>query len=356
MPTPSEIALQLQNLLPLLTDRFHDELPVTGAEVSGGILTISFASAHNLAVNRKIFINEALIRNEITSVISNADGTVSYITANTHDLTAYSSAGHGGTWPEGLAVTLELPAETSVTLVPDESGVPHENEFVGIEGSPVFIPSGSEYLLENRSEGVVGFKTIATVPDPTSITVDLSDVPDVPDGAIIISNILTNIRVSIVANVQRAEAIYTKQTDPKAYLFVVMLDRNASKNRANSDDFTSLPGSSEKFLNLRQEFSTLVIVPTENNLGAGSTKDFVYTDLFSILLKCLYGWQETGYISDGESIYNSAFYAHAFDWESRQQINFEDGFLNRNTVALRHINWTQVVFDEGESDGQIDYE
>lgn len=355
MPSPNEIALQLQDYLPLLTDRFHDALPVTGAVVSGGILTITFGDPHGLVAGDKIYINEALIRNKIDSIIVNVDDTVSYITENIHDLTAYRSAGHGNTWPEGLAVTLELPAITPVTLIPDATGVPHEKEFVGIEDSPVFPITGNEYLLENRSEGVTGFKDISTVPDPTTITIDLSNVPDVPDGLLVMSNILTKIRVTVVANIERAEEIYTEQSDEKAYLFVIMLDRQASKDRANNDDLTSLPASSEKLLNIRQEFSTLVFVPTEDYLGASETKNWVYVDLINILLKCLYGWRETGYIGDGESKYNTAYYTHAFDWESRQQINFENGYFNRNTVALRKIGFTQTIFDKGDSDGKIDY-
>lgn len=337
--SPTDILLQLQNCLPLLTDRFHDALPVTGAVVGSGILTITFASAHNLSINDLIFINEALIRNEIASILTNADDTVSYITADVHDLTAFTSEGTEDIYPDGLSVKLELPGpvQVDVILVPDASGVPNENEFVGVEGSPTFPITGSEFLLENRAEGVRGFKTVATVPTSTTLTIDLSDVPPVPDGPVIMSEVLNNIRVTTVANVDRAEKIYTKQTDPKAYLFLVMLDRTASKNRLNDDDFTSLPASTEKILNIRQEFSTLVIVPTEDKLGGAPAKDWVYVDLFAILLKCLYGWRQTGYISDGESVYNTAFYAHAFDWEVREQIDVSSGFENRDTVALRDI-------------------
>lgn len=358
MPSPQEIVLQLQDCLPRLTDRFHDELPVTGAIVSSGILTITFPSAHGLSVNEKIFINQALIRNEITSIVTNADDTVSYFTKDIHDLTAFRGTGHGNTWPEGLSVTLELPGPTTVvvTLVPDATGVPHENEFVGIEGSPTPSITGGEFLLENRAVGVLGVKTVATVPDTLNITIDLSDVPDVPDGPLDISHILNNVRVTTVANIDRATEIYTKQDDPKGYIFVVMLDRVASKNRQNDDDFKSLPLSQLRLLNIREQFSILVLMPTEDNLGASDIKSFVYKEIFSILLKCLYGWEGTGYISDGESIYNTSYYAHAFDWEVRQQIDFTSGFENNNnTVALRQITFKQTVFDAGDSDGQIDF-
>lgn len=357
MPSPQEIVLQLQDCLPLLTDRFHDVLPVTGAVVSGGILTITFPTAHNLIAGKLIFINQALIRNELTSIVTNADDTVSYFTKDIHDLTAFSSDGHGNTWPDGLSVTLELPGpvQVIVTLVPDTTGVPHETEFVGIEGSPTPTITGNEFLLENRALGVLGFKTIATVPDTLNITIDLSDVPPVPDGPLEMSHILNNIRVSTVSNIQRAQEIYTKQSDPKAYLFVVMLDRTSSKNRENDDDFISLPESSERLLNIRQQFETLVLVPTEDDLGASDTKSFVYTDLFVILLKCLYGWEGTGYISDGEAVYNTGYYAHGFTWEVRQQIDFTSGFENNNTVALREITFKQTIFDKGDSIGQIDF-
>ena len=350
--SPTDIILQLQNCLPLLTDRFHDALPVTGAVVSGGILTITFPAPHGMTVGDILFINEALIRNELVNIITNGDDTISYITQDVHDLTAYSSDGHGGTYPEGLSVLIETPGpvQQTVILVDDESGVPNENEFVGVDGSPVFPITGSEFLLENRAQGVKGFKPVDTVPNTTTITIDLADVPAVPDGNLVMSEVLTNIRVTTVANVDRAEKIYTKQSEKKDYLFLVMLDRSVSKNRANTDDFASLPGSTERLINIRQEFSTLVISPCENDLGAEETKSFVYVELFSILLKCLYGWRQTGYISDGESVYNTAFYAHAFDWEVRQQIDVTGGFENRNTVALRELISTGTPVP-GELDG-----
>lgn len=358
MPSPSEIVIQLQDCLPLLTDRFHDELPVTGAVVNSGILTITFPIAHGLSSGGQIYINDALIRNEITSIVTNADDTVSYFTKDIHDLTAFRSEGHGNTWPDGLSVQIEAPLAGSpftITLVPDSSGVPHETEFVGIEGSQVFPITGNEYLLENRGVGVLGIKTIDTVPDTLNITIDLSDVPSIPDGPLEISNILNNVRITTVADIQRAQEIYTKQADPKGYIFVIMLDRVPSKNRLNDDDFTSLPASSERLLNIREEFSILVLMPTENNLGASDVKTFVYKEIFTILLKCLYGWEGVGYNGDGQSVYNTSFYAHAFDWEARQQIDFTSGFENSKTVALREISFTQTIFDKGDSDGQIDF-
>jgi len=355
MLSPNDITLHLQDLLPLLTDLFHDELPVSNGVVSGGILTITLPSGHGLVADDQIYINEALIKNQISSLIVNSDDTVSYITNSEHDLTAYSTTGHKNKWPKGLSVTLDDDGTTTeVNLIPDSSGVPNNNEFVGLDGSPIYTIDGNQYLLENRSIGVTGFKTITGV-TATTLTIDLSDVPSVPDGPLVMDHILTNVRVAHVVDVNRAEEIYTTQSTDKAWLFVIMTDREPSKDRSNNDDFTSLPNSSQKLLNIRQDFSTLVILPTANKVGATDAKTTAYVDLFVILNKCLHGWKDTGYNGDGQGTYNTSYYAHVYEWEHRIQINFESGYINNKTVALRELDFTQTIFDEGESNGSIEF-
>lgn len=356
MITPDQIAVYLQECLPSLTDRFHDQLPVASGLVSGGILTITFPDPHGLLVGEEILVNKALIRNEIVNVITNSDDTISYITQNVHDLTSFRSDGHGGTWPEGLTQVININGiDTTINLINDPSAVPHETEFVGEVGSPTFTPAGNDFLLEDRAIGVKGFKDVATVPTTTTITIDLSDVPSIPDGPLVIDNVITSIRVTQVADIERARELYTNLPEQKAWLFIIMLDRTASKNRQNEDDFVSLPASTKKMLSIRQEFSTLVIVPTANNLGAGDVKSWTYVDLFAILNTCLYGWRGTGYTSDGQAEYNTGYYSHAYEWEARIDIDFTDGFENGKTVALRKLIFTQTVFDKGESSGEIDY-
>ena len=350
MLNPSDIVKHLQECLPLFTDRFHDELPVTSGSVSNGIFTITFTDPHGLQVNDQINIPSALIRNRITNVLENADGSISYQTESEHDLTAYRSDGHGGVWPDGLSVLIEFPTgNQTIELLPDASAVPNPNEFTAVEGSIEFIPSGEEYLLENRSYGVAGIKSVQTVVDPNTITIDLSDVPEVPDGPVIIEKAIANIRIAECIDLDRAEKIYSDQQNSKAWLYVIMLDRRASKSRENDDDLSSLPNSSLKLLNIMQEFSTLVILPTDNELAGEETKRFVYDDLFVILNSCLYGWEDTGYNNDGQVKYTTSFYSHSFEWQTRQQINYIDGYINNKSTDLRTLQFDQTIFDEGES-------
>jgi len=354
MLRPNDIVTQLQDCLPLLTDRFHDEIPITSAIVSSGNLVITFPEDHGLFAGEKIYIDQALIRNRLVSAAVTVDDTVRYETENEHDLTAYMEERPGRQWPNGKTVLLELPTPeiVQVTLDPTSAGVPSSFLFEGVDGSPIPTITGNEYLLENRAYGVSGFKTIDSV-TPNTITIDLSDVPNVPDGAVIMEHILTNVRVCTVADLDRAKEIYTKQAS-KAYMFVIMLDRDASNGRSNDDDFTSLPGSSYRPTDIIQNFSVLVMVPCNDDLGANENKEWVYSDLFVILNQCLYGWEKTGYKSDGQAEYNTAYYAHAFDFEARSRIDFEDGYINNKTVAFRDLEWAQTIFDEGNSDASIE--
>lgn len=355
MLSPSQIALHLQECLPLLTDRFHDLIPVTSGSVSSGILTLTFPSAHGLTAGRKVMINSALIRNKITSAALTVDNTVRFETESQHDLTAFMEERPGRQWPDGQSVTLELPSgKVTYNLDPTAAGVPSPTLFEAIEGTPVPPITGSEYLLENRSIGLLGAKEITSTPTTTTITIDLSDVPSIPDGPIIIENIITKVRVAIAVDSKRAEKIYTKKGNGKDYLFVIMEDRDVSQNRGNNDDFKSLPGSSLRLLNVIQNFSTLILMPTANDLGAGSVTEFAYVDLFDILIACLYGWEGSGYTGDGQVEYNTSYYGHAYDWQSRHQIDYTDGFRDKQTVAFRELDTTQTIFDEGDSDANID--
>jgi hypothetical protein len=346
MLTPTEIILRLQNCLPFLTDYFHDELPVTSGSVINGILTITFPSAHGLTVGQQIFINNALIRNRLDTAELTADSTVRFTTNAEHDLTAYTSSTTPGTYPAGLSVIVEYPITGQETLLldPTEAGVPGSYAFEAKEGTAVPTITGEEYLLEDRAIGVKGAQLIDTVPTTTTITIDLSNVPSVPNGDLVISNIITRPRIAMVADQPRAEALYTKQNSNDAYLFLILADRVPSKSRLNDDDLISLPGSGEKQLSIRQPFSTLVILPTNNDLGAVEAKDFAYDDLFAILSTCLYGWRETGYAGDGQASYNTSYYAHIYDWETRALINYTDGYQNTETVALRDQGFTQTPY------------
>lgn len=356
MITPAQVVTQLQTCLPLLTDRFHDVLPVTSGSVSSGILTITLPTGHGITAGQKIFIPSALIRNEITAVfVDPGDDSVRYTTAAEHDLTAFMSERPGRQYPEGLTVILEIAAaQVVVTLDETAAAVPAKDMFEAPDGAPTFVPDGTQFLLENRSVGIVGQKVVDTA-GATTITIDLSDVPSIPDGPVIMTNILTSVRIAMVADIERAQEVYTKQAVPKAFLFVIMLDITPSKDRDNNDDFVGLPGSSFRISNLMQEFSTVVILPTDNDLGGGDTKAFAYSDLLIILIRCLYGWQETAFNGAGQSSYNTAAYSHAYDWQSRQQINFTDGFENTTNVALREIVTEQTIFDAGDSDANIEY-
>jgi hypothetical protein len=227
---------------------------------------------------------------------------------------------------------------------------------VGVDGSPVFTPTGNEYLLENRSVGVVGFKDISSTPTSTTVEIDLTGVPSIPDGPLVMSEVLTNVRVAHVADIQRAEDLYTSQGNNQAWCFVIMLDREPSKNRNSDDDFTGISANGTlKELDIRQDFSTVCFYPCSDDLGASISKSWTYTDLFIILVKCLHGWEDTGYNGDGQAVYNTAYYAQAYEWQSRSRIDFKDGFLNKTSVALRRLEFTQTIFDKGESSGSIDY-
>lgn len=348
--TPSMIVSQLQECLPKYTDIFYDSVTVTAASVASNVLTLTIPG-HSLQVGNQILINTALIRNKITAVSLTGDDTLRFTTEDVHDLTAFMSERPGNQWPPGASVTIEN--LQIYDLDTTAAGVPSNTMFETIPGYSLPTLSEDEYLLENRSLGAKGFQEIVSVTTDT-ITVNLTGVPDIPDGDVIITEILTSIRVSMAPDFERAKKAYTKQSSGKAWLFVIMTDREPSKSRNNTDDAISLPESGIAELNILAGFSTVVFLPTDDQLTGTVSQSLAYSDIFTTLLTCLYTWNGVGYSGDGIAEYNTAYYAHTYDWWVRQRIDYTDGYENDSTVAFRFLDFKQIIFDEGESNASID--
>jgi len=204
------------------------------------------------------------------------------------------------------------------------------------------------YLLESRTAGVVGVQTVATLPSATSFTFDVSGVPSLPTGAIENIKIITGIRVYGAADIERAQAAYTKLAAGKAALFVIMSDADISKDRHTlNDGIAAFARSNIGKQIILQNFSTTVFLPTENQLAGHTAQNQAYGEVYRALASVLYGFEfddpdtKQPYVcvnnGHGPGIYNSAYYTHVYDWQVPSVVTFENGYNLSPDVAWRDI-------------------
>jgi len=356
MITPRDIVSHLRNFLPSVTDLFHSAITSSGASVAGGIVTVN-AVAHGLIAGQKIIVVNGRYENSLSTVTLNVDGTTRFSTVDQHDLVA-------PTFPDDPQTVTLSGIGSPWDGVHEIDNVPNRENFEILTpvGEIVAPDISAGRLLEERSAGLAGIQTVATVPDTNSFTINVpTDIPAFPTGNILELQILTGTRVVGAADFARAEAIYAKQAGTDPYLFVIMSDANVSKDRHTNNDgvgaFTSQDLQKQTVL---QDFTCAVFVPTaENDTAAFNAQSLAYNEIFRALLSVLYGFRfddpttAENYVTvsrghgPGVNAANSAYYSHVYDWQVPSVITFEDGFGLGATVAFRDIS---AVFDLSDDD------
>lgn len=347
MITPDGIVSHIRTYLPTLTDRFTDEITASGT-ASGNTVTVT-AAGHNLTAGIGVVVISALYNNRITAVTLDPDGTALLTTDADHDLTAprrpdddtlLTLAGLPSPWSGQHAIVAVPSARTFRIATP--------------AGETVAPSIANAALVESRSFGLTGRQTVASSPDADTFTIDVpADRPPVPDGLITGLRIATGVRVLGAATAARAEQMYTQMASSKPFMFVIMGDVTASKDPLITNDAVSgnTPQDTRKQVHV-QNFSTLCYFPTAESDASGfSATQFAYGQLFGHLLKVLYGVDLNNgtsavpytAVSNGHGpmgAFNTAYYAHAYDWQISSVILYDRGFGLTPDVAFRSIGLT----------------
>lgn len=352
MITPSAIVRHLKTYLPVFTDRFTSLLTVSAAAISAGnILTVT-STAHGKNQGDSVVISGGTVRNTLVSAVLDGAGGVTFETTVDHDLIRPSKplddqtltlAGFGNVWD----------GEHSI------SEVQNRRHFtVQLPSGETLAPplDGSQYLGESLNFGV---QTVDTVPDVDNFTVDLSAGPELPTGPVDSLSIISGFRIAAAANFERAQAAYGTQTTGEPYLFVIMTDLDVAKDRHTlNDGIGGFTNQDQMLLRTLQSFSTTVFIPTTEDLSGADAQDLAYDELFRALLSALFGFQGADgpikYVNvlagSGPGEYNTAYYAHVYDWQLPDTITYEDGFLIREDVAFRDITQTLKLFNDTEAE------
>lgn len=349
MIRPADIVFHLQANLPAHTDLFSDEIIGTGV-VSGGVVTVTTAGAHNLPVGRSFVVASGDFQNPITAIVLNPDETTRFTTQFDHDLTAPQLPND----PQNLVLT-GIAAPWSGTFKTDS--VPNRRTFeIETPAGETVAPAVEGHLIETRPAGLAGIQTVETVPSTTTFTFTApSNLPSLPDGQIDNLRILRGSRVTGAADLDRAEAQYTEKAAGQAALYVVMTDVDISKDRHTHNDgvATFTPQNFGKLTAL-QNFVTVVILPTAADDKTGfKAQSLAYDQVFRALTRSLLGLRppdaetKMNYVTvpngHGPSRQNTAYYVHEFAWQLPAVLGLDDGIQQSPDVAFRDISSTWDV-------------
>lgn len=343
MITPNDIVTHLQTYLPVFTNLFGDKLTAT-ATASGSTVTVT-STAHGLSPGDSVSVSGGTFENTITSVTDNGDGSLRFETAQDHDLTAPKAAldnktltlsGIGSPW-DGAQKIVTIPNRRAFEI-----------DYPAGETIPPSIVTAK--LVENRSAGIIGLQTVATVPDADTFTFEVSNVPSLPTGDVGSIQVATGSYIFGAESADRADEIYAQYSIGQArpMLFVIMNDTDVSKDRhALNDGVATYTAQNYGKQTILQNFSILVIYPTDQETSGFNAQDLFYGDIYRALVSTLYGF----FFEDpdtpikyrcvnnghGPGALNSAYAAHVYDWQIPSVVSFENGFLLQPDVAFRDI-------------------
>ena len=340
----ADVVLQLNVLLPQLTNLFTNEVAVTSLSRSGSIMTALCDEKHDLTAGDAVAISGAVTQIVVTMTRSEAIGTA--VSATDHDLTtaiAPTVTFSGATESEfvGTFTVLTIPNRRTITFTMADAGP------TTATGSPVIEGAESALRDYNTTYAVLETPTVSsfTFTEPATTLADPS-----PTSTIVARS---KPRVSAGISIERCVDAYTAQADGEYWLFVVLADVEASKNRKiGSDAVDNLTHANEFRQQITQPFSVFVFIPVTGELAARLARDQV-TDLFPLISRCvLFHKFDSGltvgaqgavqFVSHEIFDYNTAVYVHGFNYQQTVDLILEDTVGPDLDVAFRNIDLTLI--------------
>ena len=318
----SDIITQLHRMMPIFTNKFNTELPISSLTMTGLTVTATTASPHGLSTGNVINIQGAIAPNPISS-LTQTGNIASAVTSTPHSLKKG--------WDDTVNVSGAVESDYNgvKTLLSTDS----QTEFTyQIENDPTSPATGSPVLNEVFPFGYNGLVQI-TVTSPTTFTYASIKNLNSPATGTIVAN--TNIRISGSVDLQKALDSYTAQNDKALWAFVVMEDVVQSKNRAvTSDADNQFSAPDDPRSRLLQNFSIYVFATATAELSARLLRDDM-EDVNVFLVNSIMGFEapsgftEQGlskiiFVSHNLELYNSGIYIHRFQYQTFFDITFDD--------------------------------
>lgn len=337
----TDIVSQLAQFLPAIVDDFTTQISVISLTRSGTTVTATTSAAHGLVIGKQANMTGAQTPIVIGSLTrSGIVGTL--ITDSDHDMTENA----------GFDVQLSGSTEAEFNGTFDLVSVPNRRTITfKMADSGAIIATGTALLLNGSSplQSYNGLKQVTAVPTTTTFQYEVTDSTlFTPASGTIIAK--TNPRISAAVDFDRLLDAYTKQAVNEAWLFVVLGDALASKNRNIDTDSTDNIQNGH-FFNQRliQSIQLFVFLPASAEIAGRSSRDRC-EELLKPICNSILAVKFPSLIENsnnplmitghGTQAYSTAFYAHQYAFEATLQLGPSDIFIPSDDVAFRDMDLT----------------
>jgi len=340
----SDVISQIRAVLPTKTELFSTRLTITGVVKAGSVATFTTSAAHGLEASEYVTVS-GVVTPIVIDTVTDLGDTYEIRTLTEHDLTLHPTLDDAKTVQiTGTAYDQEF----------DLVDVPNRFRFVITKGSQPAFPVGTIYLQQTAMIGYNGLKQVIAAPSTTTFTAAISfDLPQ--------PNYVTGAytycrhRISGAISIDVVINSYTKQAADNLWLFVVLGDFGANKDRKNVNDAISTQGRQGDFCQkIIENFSVFVIVPNKGsvltNTNGRAARDII-EDIRKPLLQSLLGIRFpislaapgqgiVTYAGDSFYLYNDAYYVHEFLFQQVVEITFGDTAIVEFDRAFRDVDMT----------------
>ncbi len=342
----SDFVTQLATKLPTLVDDFTTNFPVTSLTRAGTTVTVTTGVDHGLVVGASVNIVGA-ITPIVISTLSRVGIVGTLVTATNHDMT------------EGVFITVVIDGATEPEFNGTFELIKDLNRktvtFKMLDSGPT-VATGSPLLLNGSAacDSYNGLQAVTVVPITTTFEYEiLSSTLFTPASGTISAKTLP--RISAAVSFNRIMDAYTKQAVEDAWLFVVLGDGIAHKNRQIEVDSTDNLQRAHFFSQrLSQTISFFVFLPTSEQIAARKARDRAEELLRPICQSVLFRRFDSLLFSGeynplqltehGFQEYTTAFYAHRYTFEATLQMSFDDTVGFDEDVAFRDIFLNTDIF------------
>jgi len=368
----SDLISQFKMFLPLFTDFFTTNIPITSASILGTTVTIDTATPHGLETGE--FVTLSGIKNSLSiSSLTSSDLIATATTSVNNDLTKDFIPNieiSGATEPEynGTKPLLDVLNRTTFTYQ--------------LNATTTTPATGTPVLLETHNLSFNGSFAV-TVTSTTQFEVT-NNSPGLGTPVGTNMQAKTGIRVSGLNDIERGIDVYTKKKFEELWGFVVLNDAVINKDRdMNSDAEVERTPRNEYRMKFINNFSFYVFVPTAMEINGRQGRDLC-EQLARPVFRSIAGYQPQSIfvskqstivtpINHGFFLYNTAYYIHRYQFQYTEYMvndaaacptnpNGVDEFFPTggdtrpiiDTVAFRDVNYKiDNPFDEIVQDGNI---
>lgn len=341
----SDIVAHLAANLPTFVDDFTSSVSIVSLSCAGTTVTAETSAAHGLSAGKAVNVVGAKTPLACSVTRSGIVGTL--ITVLTHDITEST----GGTVEIAGATEAEFNGTFTILNVIDRNTITFQ-----IADAGALIATGSPVLLNGAGplRSYNGLKQVVSAPDATHFTYTVAAaLPSPAQGSPVAK---TSPRISAMADYASVVNAYTKQAAGNYWMFVVLGDSIASKNRAIDADSTDNLQSGH-YYNQRiiQSVTFYVVIPTANEIAARNARDKC-EELLRPICRSVLGYRFPSLleatnnplmlVSHGIQDYPGPVYIHQYTFEATIQLGPADVYVPSDDVAFRDIS-LGMLFDVG---------